>query len=599
MKQMKPPERLFNSEWADKYRYLSKEASSEPGRWKTSRVPYLKDVLDAPMEKGVQTIVFKASSQVGKSEFCLNIFGQHVHMDPCPILMIQPTLEMAESFSKERISPMIRDTPVLKERIKDKERNSENTILKKKFPGGFLALVGSNSPAAIASRPIRLLLCDEIDRYVPTKEGDAIKLGRARGTTFHNFLEVLVSTPTIKDASRIQNAYEAGDMRQYHVPCPHCGDYQILKWDNLEWDKSNTGEHLSHTAYYVCEHCRKKISHSKKRSMVKNGQWIAQKPTGKIASFEINALYSTFKSWEAIVDDFLDSKDDIEKYRVFVNTVLGDVFEEERSADALEIERDLRVEQYDIEHDVPEQVYVLTAGVDVQGDRLECEVVGWGVGEESWGIAYKVFWGSPSLRETWDMLDEFLNRDWTHKHGNLKIVCCLVDSGFSTNEVYSFTRTKGFRWIFASKGLGGRKEPISNPSRANKQRVVLYKIGVDHFKETLYQRLSLQAHGAGYCHFPDHDDYDQEYFDQLTAEEKVTKISKGVEISGWVKHRKRNEALDCRVYAHAALKIRNVDFKSMRRKRLQAIEEAKKDSAEKAPVKQKKRRFQKSFIKRY
>jgi phage terminase large subunit GpA-like protein len=502
---------------------------------------------------------------------------------------------------------MIRDTPILKERISDsKERSSESTILKKKFSGGFLALVGSNSPASISSRPIRILLCDEVDRYVPTKEGDAIKLGRARGTTFYNFKQVLVSSPSLKGESRIASAFEDGDQRYYFVPCPHCGQEQHLKFDNLEWDKKE-GEDLPHTAFYVCEHCGQKIRHAQKAKMIRAGRWIpqAKSKNTKTISFCINALYSSFKTWAEIVEDFLDSADDIQKYRVFVNTVLGQEFEQERSVESVEIVRDERVELYDPEYEVPEGAYILTAGVDVQANRLECEVVAWGPGKESWSVTYQVIWGSPTLQETWDELDNFLRRNFTHRHGTMNILKCLVDSGYATNDVYNFTKDKARRGIFASKGVGGPvKHTIPRPTRTNKQRALLYNLGVDEFKEKFYKWLSFQTPGPGYCHFPDKEEYDQEYFDQLTAEEPVQKLVKGREIRGWVKTRKRNEALDCRILNFAAVELLNPifdDLKKERQEKMQAQEAEKKQAEEKVKtqISAQRKKFRRGFINNY
>lgn len=561
-----PPTLLTVSEWADQNRKLSPEGAAAPGQWKTERTEYLREIMDALSDSETEKVVFKKSAQVGGTEFLLNALGYFIDQDPAPILFLRPSVDEAKDFSKDRIAPMIRDTSVLKAKVKDvKSRDSNNTLLHKAFPGGQVTLVGANSPAGLSSRPIRVLIGDEIDRFKESAgtEGDPISLAEKRTTTFWNRKILYVSTPGIKGESRIEEEYEKGTMEQWHLPCPSCGSLQPLTWGQIRF------EDVTHECKYCKEH------HDEFSWKAGKGIWIPSATSEKVRSFHINELVSPWKRWEKIIEEFLEARaGGTETLKVWVNTSLGESWEEQ--GDSLDYDiLEKRRECYNC--DLPEGVLVLTAGVDVQDNRLEVEVVGWGVGEESWGIYYKSFIGDPAITKTtdykkpcvWDQLDTFLKTTWQYADGrglNISAVC--VDTGgHFTSEAYDFCAKREHRRIFAIKGVGGEGVPIiGRPSRSNRRKVALFPVGVNSAKESLYSRLKINYVGPGYCHFPIEADkgYDEGYFKGLVSERRVVRFHKGRPKVEWVKPSgARNEPLDLRNYATAAQKILNPNFEAL------------------------------------
>lgn len=560
-----PPPDMTISEWADEYRRISSESSAKPGRWHTSKAPYQREIMDAICDVSIQKVVVMSAAQIGKTDgFILNPIGYFMHYDPSPIMVLQPTIQLAETFSKDRLSPMLRDTPILRNKVNDKARNSGNTILQKIFPGGHVTMVGANSPSGLRSRPIRILLADEIDAYPATagKEGDPLLLASKRLTTFWNKKEVDVSTPTIKGTSRIETEYEHSTQEEWNVPCPACGELTPLEWANVLFDRDNLDE-----INYTCPHCGVVSSEIEWKERFIDGKFVAAFPKRKVRGFHLNTLASPFVEWREIVEKFIHANDEkkkgnIEFLKVWTNTEMGQTWEEEGE----QIETDdlyKRREKYNCE--VPEEVLVLTAGVDVQDDRFEAEVVGWGVDKESWGIRYQAIYGDLKLKPVWDELDAFLSQTFTTADGRrLKIICTCMDSGghFST-QVYRFCKERTARRIFAIKGKGGADVPYFNrPTKNNNVKAPLFTIGVDTGKAILYQRLGVTEEGPNYCHFPKDKDrgYTQEYFRGLTAEKMVMTYKKGKAQYVWTLKDggyKRNEPLDIRNYATVALEIAN------------------------------------------
>lgn len=551
-----PPPKLTVSEWADEYRRLSKEASAEPGQWRTERAPYQREIMDSVNDPEVETVVVMSSAQVGKTEILLNTIGYFMDYDPSPIMMVMPTLDLAEAYSKDRLAPMLRDTPALKDKVKDaRSRNSNNTLLHKKFPGGHITLVGANSPSSLASRPIRILLADEVDRFPMSagSEGDPLNLAAKRTTTFWNRKKVYVSTPTTKGLSRIEAEYEDSTMEQWCLPCPSCGHYQPLKWAQIRFEDITM----------ECEKCKER--HTEFEWKDQEGKWVPRKEHHDKRGFHLNELASPWKRWEDIIEDFKEAKKAPETLKVWVNTSLGESWEEPSETDGEELLK--RRERYNCE--IPDKVLVLTAGVDTQDDRLEVEVVGWGVGKESWGIEYKIFHGDPGQEAVWNQLDNYLQKEFKYEDGTgLMISCVCVDSGgHFTTEVYKFCKSREHRRIFAVKGKGGDGTPfIGRVSRNNREKAALFTIGVDQGKQLLISRLKTEFEGAGYCHFPIESDkgYDEMYFDGLTSERRVIKYYKGRPKVEWIKRPgARNEPLDIRNYATAALEILNPDLEML------------------------------------
>lgn len=553
---LRPDPLLLVSQWADMHRVLSSVASSEPGAWRTARTPYLKDVMNCLSPSSpVERVVFMSGSQLGKTESGLNWLGYIIHQAPGPILMVQPTMEMAKTYSKQRLDPLVESSPALRELVKEpRARDSGNTIFAKEFKGGILRIVGSNSSVGLSSMPVRFLFLDEIDRYPGDVdgEGDPVALAIQRTANFANRKILLVSTPTVKGVSRIEKAYAESDQRRYWVPCPHCQVEQVIGWGQIRWPK---GQPLK--AHYVCLHCENIVLESYKMWMLDRGRWIADAPgDGLVAGFHLSSLYSPlgWVSWGQIAQEHLQVYKDPARRKVWVNTKLGETWEE--TAERMDGEG-LMGRREDFGTLLPPGVVVLNAGIDVHPDRLEVEIVGWGRDEESWSIKYSILYGDPTGKNVWEDLDNLLLTPFPHSREmeDLPIFAACIDTGgANTVPAYAFCRDRQDRRVWGIKGIGGMGKPIWPPraSLNNKGRIPLYVVGVDAAKELIYARLRIVEPGPGYCHFPK--DRDLEWFRQLTAEKIHTKYIKGRAIREWHKRDgDRNEALDCRVYAVAAL----------------------------------------------
>ena len=562
---LKPPPELTLSEWADKYRMLSAENSAEPGRWHTDKAPYQREIMDAIGDPHIRKVVIMSAAQIGKTAMLMNMLGYYMHYYPAPTLVMQPTLDMAQTFSKDFLAPMLRDTPVLRELVDTKSRYSGNTILKKNFPGGHVTIIGANSPASLASRPIKVLLADEVDRYPASAgtEGDPLLLAQKRQTTFWDKKTVVVSTPVLKVNSRIAKEYEESTQEEWCVPCPKCGHYQPMEWKNVVFDKKD----LSKGITYKCEKCGQQSQEHEWKKMGQQGHFVAANPSAETRGFHLNTLASTFCGWKEIVEKFLvadelSKQGDHDKLKTWINTELGEPWDEPgTSMDDTELIN--RREIYEAQ--VPDGVLILTAGVDVQDDRFEVEVVGWGVGKESWGIRYQKIFGDMVSEQVWRDLDAFLLQPFYRKDGTImRIAAAFVDSGgHHANEVYRFTKARWERRVWALKGRGGQDVPFfSNPTKNNREKAPLFTIGVDTGKALLFQRLKVLNHGPNYCHFPLNEEagYGEEYFKGLTAERMVVRIRKGRSAIVWElvdSAHKRNEPLDCRNYAQAIMEVLN------------------------------------------
>lgn len=524
--------------------------------------------MDTVNDPSIWWIVFMASSQVGKTEFLNNVIAYFMDHDPAPIMMLQPTIDMAEAWSKDRLAPMLRDTPALHAKVKDaKSRDSGNTILHKTFPGGHLTATGANSPAGLASRPIRILLPDEIDRFPMSAgtEGDPLDLAMKRTTTFWNRKVITTSTPTIKGLSRIERAYEQSDMRRRWVPCRYCNEFQILKWSRIQWPSGNPS-----AAVYVCENdkCGGAIEEHQKFDMLMAGAWRTEKETRGIAGFHINELYSTFSTWGRMAEAFVKAKGFKDSMRVWINTSLGETWREEIEGDSLDSTAlENRKEEYTFGTFPPGAAVVLVT-VDTQNDRLEVNAVAWGPGQESWRVGREIIIGDPNLPGTWDELDLFLDREYDHPNGaKIKARACAIDSGGGrTDAVYDYCASpKHPIPVFAFKGANRREAPLIDVDKQgrvkftvaqakSRKRLKLYMVGVHQGKELLFSRLKQETPGAGYMHFSE--DCPPEYFKQLGAEVRVPRFSYGQPYYIWeLISGRRNEALDLEVLQLALLRI--------------------------------------------
>lgn len=574
----KPEPRLSVSMWADAHRVLSKKASSEPGKWDTRRTPYLREIMDTlSVSHPAKKIVFKKASQVGGTECGNNWLGYIIDHAPAPTMLIQPTVDTAKRNSRLRIEPLIDESPRLKEKVRAaKSRDSANTVQQKDFEGGTLVMTGANSAAGLRSMPARFIMLDEVDAYPRDVdgEGDPVSLVMARSRTFSRRKAFLVSTPTFDGLSKIDDEFKMSDRRFYHVPCPHCGKKQKLEFKNLQWTEKEPSSVL-----YYCEGCGVGIEERFKTKMLDQGEWIAENPSAETIGFHLNSLYSPlgWYSWAEIATEYEEAKREQEqekktaKMKTFINTVLGETYKE--PGEAPEWKRIyLRRESYKI-GTVPSGVLFLTCGVDVQKDRLECEVVGWGKGKESWSITYVVFRGDTAGEEVWKELEQFItDQTFEHELGpQMPIKLTAVDSGYNTQHVYNFVRKFPPTKVVAIKGKDNLAMLVGLPKvvdakfqgRAIRRAVKVWGVGVSLLKSELYGWLKLdppigeEKTPSGFCHFPE---YDEEYFKQLTAEKVVIRRNrKGFSLTEFVKERERNEALDCRTYARAAASMVGLD----------------------------------------
>jgi len=553
------------TEWADEFRILPSKGAAEPGRYRSSRVPFAREIMECLSPTSpIERVIFMKSSQVGGTEIGLNWLGAIIHRYPAPVMIVQPTIELAERFSKQRVEPMLEETPELREIIPPaRTRDSGNSILMKNFRGGVVVISGSNSAVSLRSMPVRFLFCDEVSAYEKDvgDEGDPVSLAEKRTQTFSRRKIFLNSTPTTKDTCRIESEYLGSDQRRFYVPCPHCQHMQYLQFKNLKWTDGDPN-----TAEYQCESCGALIEEYHKTKMLAAGEWraTAHCENSKVRGYHINALYSPlgWKSWASIVDEFLKSKHDPALLKAFVNSILGETFEEEYAskigADGLKE----KAEFYE-PNVAPARALVLTAGVDVQDNRFAVSIYGWGRGEEAWVVFHQEIHGDPARPEIWKQLDNILSSTYRHElGGELKIYATAIDTGgHFTHEVYQFCRERRTKGVIPVKGQSQKNKPaIGKPTKQDinfrgqvmKSGVELYPMGSDTIKSTLFGRLKHNEPGEGFIHF--RADLPDEFFNQITSEKQILRYVKGFPIREWVKKNSaRNEALDCMVMSYAAL----------------------------------------------
>ena len=579
---LRPDPNLTVSEWADQHRWLSSRGAAEPGRYRTARAPYLREIMDA-LSPGhpAQRITFMKAAQVGATEAGNNWIGFVIHHAPGPMLAVLPSLELAKRTSRGRLDPLIADSPALRERVNPaRSRDAGNSMLSKEFPGGILVLTGANSATGLRSMPARYVFLDEVDAYPASadEEGDPVTLAEARTTTFSHRRKVfMVSTPTIRGLSRIEREFEASDQRRYFVPCPHCGAMQWLQFDRLRWAKGKP-----ETAAYHCEGCERPIAEHHKTEMLARGEWrataVSRDP--KAIGFHLSALYSPlgWKSWSDVAREWLAAQGSDETLRAARNTLLGETWVE--SGDAPEWQRLADRREAWKPGTVPMAGLFLTAGADVQRDRIEVDIWAWGRGLESWLVDHIVIPGGPDDPAAWDKLTALLGRSWQHANGAFMTVARLgIDTGYEAAAVYAWSRKVGFEQVAPLKGLEGfnRSAPVSGPTYVDatiggkrlRRGARLWSVATATFKAETYRFLRIErpsdedrATGVldapGTIHLPGW--ADTEWLKQLVAEQLVTiRNKRGYAHQEWQKMRERNEALDCRVYARAAAWILGAD----------------------------------------
>ncbi|MBK8174796.1 MAG: phage terminase large subunit family protein [Rhodospirillales bacterium] len=575
-----PDPDLTVSTWADRHRILSPRGANEAGPWRTSRTPYLQELMDALSPRHpAQRVVFMKGSQLGASESGCNWIGYVIHHAPGPMLAVQPTVELAKRFSQQRVDPLIEESPALREKVApSRSRDAGNTQLSKEFPGGILVMTGANSAVGLRSMPVRYLFLDEVDAYPPSAddEGDPVALAEARTRTFSWRRKVfLASTPTIKGLSRIEREFEASDQRRFFVPCPHCGDHQHLRFERLRWQQGQP-----ETAAYLCEGCEQPIAEHHKTRMLAQGEW---RPTATPADplsigYHLSSLYSPvgWLSWERIAREWEAAQGSDEAKRSFINTVLGETWVE--TGEAPDWQRLYERREDFGRGTVPPGGLFLTAGADVQKDRIEVSVWAWGRGLESWLVDHLVIEGGSGDAATWAQVSALLGETWPHVSGaRLGLARLGIDSGYEAPAVYAWARRQGWGQVLPLKGVEGfnRSAPVSGPTHVDateggvkiKRGARLWTVAVATFKSETYRFLRLAApteedagerHPGGYIHLPR--GVDAEWVKQLVAEQLVTvKTRRGFTRLEWQKLRERNEALDCRVYARAAAWIAGAD----------------------------------------
>ena len=575
-----PDPLLSVSEWADQHRMLSSKASAEPGRWRTSRTPYLREILDnLSPASSIERVVVMKGAQVGFTEAGCCFIGYVIHHAPGPMMAVWPTVEMAKRNSKQRIDPLIEESPALAERIAPaRSRDSGNTILAKDFRGGVLVMTGANSAVGLRSMPVRYLFLDEVDGYPldVEGEGDAITLAEARTRTFARRKIFIVSTPTIAGASSIEREYAASDQRRYFLPCPHCAHWQWLRFEQLRWERGRP-----ETVAYVCEDCAQPIAEHHKTAMLAQGQWRATAPgNGRTAGYHLSSLYSPVgwrswreiaAAWESAIDKTTGSASAI---KTFKNTELGETWVEEGEApdwqQLLERREDYRIGT------VPRGGLLLVGGADVQKDRIEVSIWAYGRGKEAWLIEHRVLMGDTARDAVWSDLRALLGETWTHACGaQLPLARFAIDTGFATQAVYAFVRACRDSRVMAIKGAARGAALIGTPTavdvsvggRKLRRGLKLYAVTVGIAKQEIYNHLRKQATVAadgvtlmyppGYIHLPQ---VDAEYLQQLCAEQLVTRRDRnGYPVREWQKLRERNEGLDGLVYCRAAAAAAGLD----------------------------------------
>lgn len=578
---LQPDPLMTVSEWADNYRFLPSE-SARPGKFNMNVTPYMREIANrlSPSDPAVR-IIFIKSSQVGATETGNNWLGAIMHLYPAPMLYVMPTDMMMKDTSKNRIQKMIDNTPILQDKISvSRGKDSKNTILYKEFEGGFVKMVGANSPVGLSSTPVKFVYMDEIDRYPlnVSGEGSALSLAETRTLTYGGTKKIfLTSTPTIDGISAIDAEYKNTSQRHYHIPCPHCNHMQVLVFEQLRY--TITGKHCTN-AEYQCISCKNMIQERYKTSFMEKGQWIPENADYESIysyGYHINALYSPYGmySWMNMAEEYEKAKNDPPKMIAFMNTKLGETYKPKEgirpSWESL-YERSQQVDNICQTNVVMSNVVFITAGVDVQPDRLEVEIVGWMKNKESQSIDYRIIPGDTDGQDVWNELAELIKTQWKRSDDyTLPLRMMAVDSGFNTKRVYEFTNKYPAREVVPIKGRDSLDTMFSAPrtvefTRSGKKIGTnkLYNLGVSIIKGEIYGFLKQKIDEEtgeiprGYCWFPKRN---VDYFKGLTVEELCLVVNKkGAAVYQWQKKPKdRNEPLDCRVYARAAAAIVGAD----------------------------------------
>lgn len=582
------------SDWAECNRYV--ERGARKGKWSNKTVPFAVDIMDAFSDPGIREVVFQKSAQVAGSEILANVVGYYIERDPTEIAYVAEKEDKTRAWMVESFDSMVRATESLQAIVKTSDEDNNQRV--KRFPGGQFFGFWATSPAELSSRPIQVILFDEKPAYAPTKEGDAVKLGEARTKTYDGFEKIgKIGTPrTAGDSADIEPDFLRGDKCQYWVPCPSCDEFQLLEWRNIKWDDDPDA------AYMVCVSCGVMLEYEDLQEMLERGKWVKDADLAtpfwpdipadpEVRSFKINQIYSPFVRWSRMVKDFLEAKKKGPasiQMQTWVNTSLGEPWRPHESINYA----DLTLNREDYIAEIPAGVLVLTAAVDVQGNRLEYEIVGWGRDDESWSIKYGVIEGDPGLPHVWDDLTDILTQVFHGERDEFRVQEAFIDSGYHAQQVYKFTKANSGRKWFACKGMGDHGKPIVGkatwvdcrlPGHGGKVRV--FPVGTNAAKDDVFSKLKITEPGPGFCHFPQRDEYDEAHLKQLCSEKKVTRTRLGQTyyIYEKVSANVRNEALDLRVYNTAAKIHLNPNYEKIAARRLRHIEVADRPSDGETP----------------
>jgi len=561
------PSPLKPSEWAEKYRYLSREAHSKGGKF--HNWPWQIEPLDSLIEPDVRGVVMQWAAQLtGKTETMNNATAYFIQHRPRPILNIQYSLDMANVWSKDRLATMLRDTPVLRGLVHDSRSRLDgemSTMLVKVFPGGRLAIVGSESAGGLASRPIGFLQGDEADKWKPSasSQGDPWAQALVRLESFPDAVWMLCSSPTFKGKSRIEKEIEGSDKRFWFVPCYHCHKPFVMQWPHVRWAKDNP-----ESACIECPECSRTYGDRERIDSIMAGKWNATAPFHGVRGYVLNGIVTLLKHGKGylnrihqMVESFLDAKKKGPLYlQVWTNLFKAETWEEELDKPEPPEALYARRETYGTSEGIvlPERCIVLSVGADVQADRIEAEISGWGEGEESWGVEYRIFRGNVAQWALWNQFDEWVQTKFKHIGGHeLQPAIVAIDANYSGKMVYAFCQRCSPRAVIAVIGRGVSGMPWITGSK-KRHRLKLAKVNTA--KALIYSRLKLVDHGPAYCHFPE--TYTLEYFQQLTSEKMSVKYVGGVPERVFTQNG-RNEALDCRVYGMAAIEILRPNYRKI------------------------------------
>lgn len=560
---------MLISQWADAHAYLPAEGNAEPGKYRCTRLPYQRAMLDDPLDGSISETVWMIASQLGKTLCMVLICEYFIDQQPTSILVVYPKIDDIKAWFKEKFTATVDVTPKMRGKIKDRRlRDSDNTILSKRFHGGNIGGAGANSPSTLRQRSKRIVIQDEIDAYEMNTEGDPCLQADKRAATFHNAVKLKASTPGKKLTSRIVPKFERSDKQYWFCPCPRCGHFQILSFWNVKWPEGRP-----ECAVMVCEGCKAELSDAERIRMIENGQWRATgDDRSPIRGRHLSGIYrllgkkSCHQSYlhefaMEYLTAFVGPEANEATKEVFTNTFLCEGFEGEAEKSPPAESLFERCEEYPTDH-LPAGVLILVAQLDVQSDRIYAEIDGWGLSEERWKLERRIFAGDAEQDYIWTQIDEFLNRRWKLADGQeLQVCACFCDRRHKGKGVDAWAKRNHHKFFFSCQGGKSELLPVCGPPRKHGvTEAIIYTIGTYAAKASIYSRLNIVQPGPFYIHFPKAPDFDLEYFRSVVSEKLVTEFTRTGPRKVWKKVHQRNEGLDLMVYGLGAMVARRPNF---------------------------------------